>query len=34
MRTPYRSIKGDYPGGGVPQEEYDALLEKYNMFKG
>lgn len=30
MRTSYRSIKWNYSSGGVPQEEYDELLERYN----
>lgn len=31
MRTPFRTIKGNHTqGGGVPQEEYDELLERYN----
>ena len=25
MRTPYRTVKGNHPGGGVPQEEYDRV---------
>lgn len=28
MRTPYRTVKGNHPGGGVPQEEYDRVVEE------
>ena len=26
MRTPYRTVKGNHPWGGVPQEEYDRVV--------
>lgn len=34
MRTPYRTIKWNHSTWGVPQEEYDELLERYNTKSG
>lgn len=33
MRTPYRTIKGNHSTWGVPQEEYDRVVEEYNNYK-